>query len=188
MIKTPTRRPVRVMSAKPFSNPAETAPIPMKVSQPVRGIKAARVVKNAVKIILNAFLILCFRDSIFALDSSKIINWLSIPVPIAAMIPAMAGRSRVKTCLNSAANPRIIKTSERDVKISANDIFIFLYLMKTKIETARIANTAAFKICFVKSSPRLGEILSSFSIVSLNGREPVFKIVCNFFISIFALS
>lgn len=151
--------------------------MPMNASQPVRGISAARVVRNAVKIILKAFLILCFSDSIVVFDSSRMISWLSIPVPIAAMIPAIAGRSRVRTWRKRAANPRMIRTSDREVRINAKDILIFLYLMNTRMETARIANAAARRICFVKFSPRFGEILSIFSICSLNGREPVMRTV-----------
>ena len=185
-IRTPVVIPINVVTAKPFSKPAEAAPIPMKPKKPVKGIRATNVVVNAVTIMNNAFLILCFIDSFLSCASSKITSWESIPVPIAAMIPAIEGRSRFQ--LIKVATPRMIRTSDRETVIRAIDAFIFLYLIKTIRETAMTANKPARRVCFVNCSPNLGEILSIFTISNLYGREPVIKIVWSFFISAFVLS
>jgi len=176
--------PINVVTANPFSSPADAAPMPMNPRKPVNGIIATKVVVKAVTIMKRAFLIRCFSDSNLSRASSRIINWLSIPVPMAAMIPAIDGRSRFQ--LINAATPRIIRTSDSDTVISASDVFIFLYRMNTTRETAAIAKSPAKRICFVNCSPRFGEILSIFTISSLNGREPVIRIVWSFFISSFA--
>ena len=137
----------------------------MKLKNPVSGMSATKVVAKAVMIMNNAFLIRCLIDSLLSRDSSRMISWESIPVPIAAMIPAMDGRSRFH--LISVANPRMIRTSESETMISANAVLIFRYLMKTMSETAAIAKSAAIRICLVNCSPSRGEILSNFSISSL---------------------
>ena len=54
-IKTPVVIPISVVTAKPFNNPADAAPIPMKPKNPVRGIIATNVVVNAVAIMNSAF-------------------------------------------------------------------------------------------------------------------------------------
>jgi len=102
------------------------------------------------------------------------------------MIPAMDGRSRFQ--LISDAVPRIIRTSESETVTRAIDAFIFLYLMKTIMETAAIAKSPASRSCFVNCSPRFGEILSIFTISNWKGSEPVIRIVCSCFISSFAAS
>ena len=54
--------------------------------------------------------------------------------------------------------------------------------MNITIETANIAIIPASIIALVKSCPNKGEIVSSSTICSWNGRLPVSRIVCNFFI------
>lgn len=183
-IKTPVVIPINVVTAKPFRRPAEAAPIPMKLRNPVSGIIATNVVVNAVIIMNRAFLILCLIDSLLSRASSRIINCESIPVPIAAMIPAIEGKSKFQPI--SAAVPKIIKTSDSETVTKANDALIFLYLTKTTKETAIIAKSPANKICFENSSPKFGEILSIFTISNLKGRDPVIRIVWSCFISAFA--
>lgn len=156
----------------------------MKPRNPVRGIIATNVVVKAVTIINNAFLILCLIDSLLSCASSKIIICESIPVPIAAIIPAIEGRSKFQPIREAV--PRIIRTSDSETVTSARDAFIFLYLTNTTIETAMIAKSPANKSCLVNWSPRFGEIWSIFTISSLKGREPVIRIVCSCFISAFA--
>ncbi len=123
----------------------------------------------------RARLILSLRDRVLVWDSSRMIIWESTPVPIAAMIPAMAGRSRFLA--NRAETPRIIKTSERLVSKTAKESFMFLYLTKTTIPTARIAARPARKIVLMNSFPRSGLIVSSFSIWSLKGKDPEIRTV-----------
>ena len=161
-IRTPVVIPMIVVTAKPFRSPAEAAPMPMNPRSPVSGRSATVVVAKAVVIMNNAFLIRCAIDALLSRASSKMINWESIPVPIAAMIPAIEGRSRFHPI--RAATPRMIRTSDRETVTSAKDTLIFLYLMKTKRETATIANRPASKICLVNVSPRVAEILSIFTI------------------------
>ena len=107
-IKTPVVIPIKVVTAKPFNRPAEAAPMPMKPKSPVNGIIATNVVVKAVTMMKSAFLILWETDSWWSLASSKIINCESIPVPIAAIIPASEGRSKFH--LIKEATPRIINT------------------------------------------------------------------------------
>ena len=128
----------------------------------------------------RARLILSVRDSVEVLDSSKIIIWESTPVPMAAMIPAMAGRSRFLA--NRAETPRMMRTSERLVSKTARESFMFLYLIRTTIPTARIAASPARKIVFMNSLPRSGLIVSSFSICNLKGRDPEISTVWSCFI------
>ena len=160
--------------------------MPMKPKNPVSGIIATKVVVKAVTIMKSAFLIRAFIDSRLSCASSRMINCESIPVPIAAMIPAIEGRSRFQPI--SAAVPRIIRTSERETVTRAKDALIFLYRMKTTIETAMIAKSPARRICFVNCSPRFGDILSIFTISNLKGRDPVIRIVWSCFISCFVAS
>ncbi len=183
-IKTPVVIPINVVTANPFKSPADAAPIPIKPKNPVKGIIATNVVVKAVTIMKSAFLIRCTIDSSLSRASSKMISCESIPVPIAAMIPAMEGKSRFQ--LIRDAVPKIIRTSESETVTRARDALIFLYRMKTTIETAIIAKSPANRSCFVNCSPRFGEILSIFTISSLKGREPVIRIVCSFFISVLA--
>ena len=180
-IRTPVVIPISVVTAKPFRSPAEAAPIPMNPRKPVNGIIATNVVVKAVTIMKSAFFTLCIIDSNLSRASSNMISCESIPVPMAAMIPAIEGRSRFQPI--SEATPRMISTSDRETVTRAMETFILLYLTNTTIETAMIANNPAMRICFVNWSPRFGDILSSFSICSLNGSDPVIKIVWSFFIS-----
>ena len=144
-IRTPVVIPMIVVTAKPFRRPTEAAPMPMNPSNPVNGRSATVLVANAVAIINNAFLILCAIDSLLSRASSKIINCESIPVPIAAIIPAIEGKSKFHPI--NVATPRIIRTSERETVTNAKETLIFRYLMKTKRETAMIANNPASIIC-----------------------------------------
>jgi len=137
--------PINVVTAKPFRSPADAAPIPMNPKNPVSGIIATNVVANAVTIINSAFLIRCLIDSNLSRASSRMISCESIPVPIAAITPAIDGRSRFQPI--RAATPRMIRTSDSDTVTSASEIFILLYLTKTTIETARIAKSPAIRIC-----------------------------------------
>ena len=123
----------------------------------------------------NALLILCFKEIVDVWASSRIIICESTPVPIAAIIPAIEGRSRF--LLNSAETPRMIATSDRLVRITARDNFIFLYLKNIINPTANIDAIPAIKIVLMNSFPKSGEIVSSFSICSLKGSEPVIMTV-----------
>jgi hypothetical protein len=146
VIKTPVVIPINVVIANPFRRPALTAPTPRKLTHPVKGTKATNVVANAVKIINRAFLIFCFIDSPFCFASSRITNWLSIPVPIVAIIPAILGKSKFHFIKD--ATPKIIKTSQKETATKANEVFRFRYLTKTKIKTEIIANNPALRIFF----------------------------------------
>ena len=119
----------------------------------------------------NALLILCFNEIEEVWASSKIIICESTPVPIAAMIPAIEGKS--KFLLNNAETPKMIATSDKLVNITARDNFIFLYLKNIINPTAKIDAIPAIKIVFMNSFPSNGEIVSSFSICNLKGSEPV---------------
>lgn len=138
--------------------------MPMKPRKPVRGIIATKVVVKAVTMIKRAFLIRALIDSCLSWASSRIINCESIPVPIAAMIPAIEGRSRFHPTRDAV--PRMINTSDKETVTRAREALIFLYRTKTTIETAMIAKSPASRICFVNCSPRFGEIWSIFTISS----------------------
>ena len=56
--------------------------------------------------------------------------------------------------------------------------------MKTTIETARIANNPTKIALFTNAEPKTGETVSIFSIFSLNGNDPVSKIVWSLFICV----
>ena len=146
-IRTPVVIPINVVTAKPFSNPADAAPIPMKPNKPVNGSNATVVVAKAVAIIKRAFFTLWIIDSNLSRASSRMISCESIPVPIAAMIPAIEGRSRFQPI--SEATPSIISTSDNETVTKAMETFIFLYLTKMTIDTAMIAKSPAIRICFM---------------------------------------
>ena len=165
VINTPALIPINVVTAKPLSNPAPAAPMPMNPKAPVNGTRETKAVAKEVKIINNAFFIRSLREINLKPDSSRITICESTPVPIVAIIPAIDGRSRFH--LISAAKPRIIINYEKEVAKSAKEIFIFLYITRIISETARIANNPAIKTAFVNSLPSKGDIVSNFTISSL---------------------
>jgi len=99
----------------------------------------------------------------FCLASSRMIICWSIPMPIVAMIPAMLGKSRFHFI--KEAIPRIIIISDTLVIKRAIEDLNFLYLAKIIIVTIKSAANPAKKIDFKNSLPKIGEIVSSFTIL-----------------------
>ena len=155
--KMPTETEIIVVSANPLNNPAPAQN---------RGSIAAIIVKKAPTMINKALFILSLMpDKSVATDSSIITIWSFTPVPMPAIIPAMLGASRFH--LINAAIPKVIKASENIVKITAEVILSFLYLIKRTIETAAKTINPRTIIFVVNSFPRDEEIVSSLAISNL---------------------
>jgi len=114
-------KPIIVVIAKPFNNPAPAF---------IKGNIATKVVKYAAIIINEAFFIRSFQLKAIELSplivsSVRTIKW-STPVPTAMIIPAIAARSRFQPI--NDATPKIITTCEMVVINIGKATWSFLYL------------------------------------------------------------
>ena len=90
---------------------------------------------------------------------SIIIIWLSMPVPIVAIMPAIAGRSIVQLII--AAMPRIIRISLAEIIIIGTTTLALLYLKPTTTTMPNSATVPARRAFFRKPSPSVGDMLSN---------------------------
>ena len=156
-MKTPADIPMIVVIAKPFNNPAPAH---------IKGMSETKEVMYAPRIIANArFSLSLSVSNPFIVDSSIRMIKSSKPVPIVAIIPAMLGKSRFHSIRE--AIPKIIIISEKLIKSKAMEDFIFLYFANIIIATAINATRPAKRIDLMKSLPRVGEIVSNFTISNL---------------------
>ena len=140
-----------VVNAKPDRTPIPVTPlvIPTYARGNIAATKVAaeaNIMKNALLILnLSAVAVLLVATPFFS-TSSVIIIWSSTPVPMAARIPAIAGRSIVQ-CITEAT-PRMSTSSAKLVIIIGITSIGVLYRMNTITAITRSASIPAMSAPF----------------------------------------